>query len=408
MTKLKFTSATLLAILGLQPAVGLSESATSVSEMLSEGSTSLNFRYRYELVDQDGVANNANASTLKSRLTYKTAEYNGLTGVLEVDNVTVVGDEKYKTPTNGLSGYPIVADPDGTDLNQLSLAYKADDFIATLGRQRILHGGQRFVGGVGFRQNEQTYDAFSLATKSLGSWAVNYSYIWDVNRIFGPDDNSAVQAKAWESDSHIILASTSLAKGQGIKAYAYLLDFDHAVNPDAPRANSTKTLGVEYSGKFDGFNLKAAYATQSEYADNSSSYDADYLMAEITWPLKPAKVSLGYEVLGSDDGAAAFKTPLATLHKFQGWADMFLGTPPNGVEDSYVKLAGKVGPAKVAVFYHDFSADFGGDDLGTEFDLVVTYPIKKGLSAQLKYADYNAGTHKTDTEKVWFTINAKY
>ena len=174
MTKLKFTSATLLAILGLQPAVGLSESTTSVSEMLTEGSTSLNFRYRYELVDLDGVASNANASTLKSRLTYKTAEYNGLTGVLEVDNVTVVGDEKYKTPTNGLSGYPIVADPDGTDLNQLSLAYKADDFIATLGRQRILHGGQRFVGGVGFRQNEQTYDALTLSTKSLGSWTVNY------------------------------------------------------------------------------------------------------------------------------------------------------------------------------------------------------------------------------------------
>ena len=131
-------------------------------------------------------------------------------------------------------------------------------------------------------------------------------------------------------------------------------------------------------------------------------------MAQVTVPLKPAKLSLGYEVLGSDDGAAAFKTPLATLHKFQGWADKFLGTPANGVKDSYVKLAGKVGSAKVAVFYHEFSADFGGADLGSEFDVVATYPIKKGLSAQLKYADYNADSHASDTEKVWFTINAKY
>ena len=401
MKKLKFTSAAVLFLFSLQPAVGMADSASSVSEMLTEGDTSLNFRYRFELVDQDGVANNAEASTLKSRLTYKTAEFNGLTGVVEVDNVTVVGAEQYKTPTNGIAGYPIVADPDGTDLNQLSLAYKAEDVTATLGRQRILHGGQRFVGGVGFRQNEQTYDALTLATKSLGSWSVNYSYIWDVNRIFGPKD-SAVQAKVWESDSHIILGSTSLAEGHGLKAFAYLLDFENAA------ANSSSTVGFEYSGKFDGYSVKAGYATQSDYGDNPTSYDADYLMAEVTWPLKPAKLSLGYEVLGSDDGVAAFKTPLATLHKFQGWADKFLGTPANGVEDSYVKLAGKVGPVKMAVFYHQFSADVGGADLGSEFDVVATYPIKKGLSAQLKYADYNADSHASDTEKVWFTINAKY
>ena len=112
----------------------------------------LNFRYRFESVDQAGIDESANASTLKSRLTYKTATYNGVTGLVEVDNVTVVGAEQYKTPTNGLAGYPIVADPDGTDLNQLSLAYTADDYTATLGRQRILHAGQRFVGGVGFHK----------------------------------------------------------------------------------------------------------------------------------------------------------------------------------------------------------------------------------------------------------------
>ena len=401
MKKLKFISAAVFLFCGMQSTTGYSDTVTSVSEMLTEGDTSLNFRYRYELVDQVGIDESANASTLKSRLTYKTATFNGVTGLVEVDNVTVVGAEQYKTPTNGQAGYPIVADPDGTDLNQLSLAYAADDYTATLGRQRILHGGQRFVGGVGFRQNEQTYDALTLASKSLGSWSVNYSYIWDVNRIFGPKD-SAVQAKVWESDSHIILGSTSLAEGHSLKAYAYLLDFENAA------ANSSRTLGFEYSGKFDGFNLTAAYATQSDYGSNPNTYDADYLMAQVTVPLKPAKLSLGYEVLGSDDGAAAFKTPLATLHKFQGWADKFLGTPANGVKDSYVKLAGKVGSAKVAVFYHEFSADFGGADLGSEFDVVATYPIKKGLSAQLKYADYNADSHASDTEKVWFTINAKY
>ena len=402
MKKFRLASSAAVTILSMQPFMfGHGQTASSISEMLSEGDTSLSFRYRYEFVDQDGVAEDANASTLKSRLTYKSASYNGLTALMEVDNVTVIGDENYRTPTNGNVGYPIVADPDGTDFNQASLSYTTDDISATLGRQRILHGGQRFVGGVGFRQNEQTYDALTLSSKAADSVSVNYSYIWNVNRIFGPKD-SAVQAKRWESDSHIVYASMSPTKGQSLKGYAYLLDFANAA------ANSSSTYGVEYSGKFDGFALNAAYAVQSDYADNPLSYDADYMMAQITVPLKPISVALGYEVLGSDEGSAAFKTPLATLHKFQGWADKFLGTPANGVEDSYIKLAGKLGPAKVAFFYHDFSADFGGADLGSEIDVVATYPINKGLSVQLKYASYDSDGHASDTDKLWFTISAKY
>lgn len=402
MKKLRLASSAAAAILGIQPfMVGHADAASSIAEMLSEGDTSLSFRYRYEFVDQDGVAEDANASTLKSRLTYKSASYNGLTALMEVDNVTVIGDENYRTPTNGNIGYPIVADPDGTDFNQATLSYSDGSFSGTVGRQRILHGGQRFVGGVGFRQNEQTYDALTLSSKALGPVSLDYSYIWNVNRIFGPKD-SAVQAKRWESDSHIVYASMSPARGQSLKGYAYLLDFANAA------ANSSSTYGVEYSGKFDGFALSAAYATQSDYADNPTSYDADYMMAQVTLPLKPISIALGYEVLGSDQGTAAFKTPLATLHKFQGWADKFLGTPANGVEDSYIKLAGKLGPAKVVLFYHDFSADFGGADLGSEIDVVATYPIKKGLSVQLKYASYDADGHASDTDKLWFTISAKY
>ncbi|MDA9919347.1 hypothetical protein N9D72_03590 [Porticoccaceae bacterium] len=212
MKKLTLASSAIAAILGVQPfMMGHADTANSIAEMLSEGDTSLSFRYRYEFVDQDGVAEDANASTLKSRLTYKSASYNGLTALMEMDNVTVIGDENYRTPTNGNVGYPIVADPDGTDFNQAALSYSTADLSATLGRQRILHGGQRFVGGVGFRQNEQTYDALTLSSKALGPVSLDYSYIWNINRIFGPKD-SAVQAKRWQSDSHIVYASMSPAK----------------------------------------------------------------------------------------------------------------------------------------------------------------------------------------------------
>ena len=389
------------ALLSLQPFVATSaEDATSVSQMFTDGSASTFFRYRYEMVDQDGIDKDAGASTLKSRITWKSAAYNGFSAGLEVDNVTVIGNESYKTPTNGMAGYPIVADPKGTDVNQAFLSYSTSSSKTTVGRQRILHAGQRFVGGVGWRQNEQTYDALTVSLPDVNSVKIDFSYIWNVNRIFGPI-NSSVQAKQWGSDSHALLASYSPAKGHSLTGYAYLLDFDNAA------ANSTSTYGVDYKGKLGSATLAASVATQSDYADNPASFDTDYLMAELSMPVNGVTVALGYELLGGDEGVG-FKTPLATLHKFQGWADKFLGTPGTGLEDTYLKVAGKISGIPVVVFYHEFSADEGGADLGSEVDIVGTYKINKNLSAQLKYASYSADTHATDTDKVWLTLNMKF
>ena len=47
------------------------------------------------------------------------------------------------------------------------------------------------------------------------------------------------------------------------------------------------------------------------------------------------RLNAGYEVLGADNGVG-FATPLATGHKFQGWADKFLTTPGDGIEDVYI------------------------------------------------------------------------
>lgn len=374
----------------LQPCVQASaDPVNSFSEMLSEGDVSLSFRYRYEFVDQDGIDKTANASTLKTRLNFTSAPYQGFTSVLEMDNVTVIGDERYRTPSNGQTDYPIVADPDGTDVNQAFVAYKNTDYSATAGRQRILHGSQRFVGGVGWRQNEQTYDAFRFSSAAVGPLSIDYSYVWNVNRIFGPD-NSAAQAKQWDSDSHILFASYALAEAHTLNGFAYLLDFD-----DSP-ANSTSTYGIEYKGKFSMASVTASYATQSDYGDNSASFDTNYLMAEVSLPIKSVILTAGYELLGSDNGVG-FKTPLATLHKFQGWADKFLTTPGLGVEDSYLKVATKVADVNVAATYHDFSSNEGGEDYGSELDMVASYAFNKNVNAQLKYAAYSADTFATDT-----------
>jgi len=379
--------------------------SNSVGEMFTDGETKIDFRYRYEYVDDDKSPKEANASTLKSRITCSSASYKGFSGLVEVDNVSHIGGENYATPSNGKAGeYPIVADPDGTDINQIYLKYKGDSFTGIAGRQRILHSGQRFVGGVGWRQNEQTYDSVRVQlpiSTAITPVKIDYSYIWDVNRIFGPDTNGG-QPRRYESDSHALYASFSPAEGHTIGLFSYLLDFDNA------SVNSSETYGIEYKGTIGPVSIAATAATQSDYKENPVDYDAKYYMAELGYKIKGVALAAGYEQLGSDDGEFAFRTPLATLHKFQGWADKFLVTPADGIEDIYFKVAAKVVPAKLAMFYHDFSSDEGSDDYGTEFDVVATYPVNKNVSVQMKYARYDAEDFSTDTDKLWFTINMKF
>ena len=101
------------------------------------------------------------------------------------------------------------------------------------------------------------------------------------------------------------------------------------------------------------------------------------------------------------------------MHKFNGWADKFLGTPAGGLEDFYGSISYKVdaeGPMKGLKFdatYHDFSADVGGD-YGSEIDLQVSKKFGKNYYGGLKFADYNADGFATDTQKIWVTIGANY
>ena len=64
--------------------------------------------------------------------------------------------------------------------------------------------------------------------------------------------------------------------------------------------------------------------------------------------------------------------------------------------------------AGFSLIVHDFKADFGRADLGSELDVVATYPINKTVSVQLKYASYDADTHASNTDKFWMTVNAKF
>ena len=106
-------------------------------------------------------------------------------------------------------------------------------------------------------------------------------------------------------------------------------------------------------------------------------------------------------MLEGSPGEGKFTTPLATLHKFNGWADKFLATPANGLEDLYLAVNGSVKKKlKWAAIYHDFSANEGDADYGTELDLLLSYRTAWNQTFGLKTAFYEADTHAADTDKI--------
>ncbi|WP_281561111.1 alginate export family protein [Thalassomonas sp. RHCl1] len=370
--------------------------ADGVKKALGDSKVNLSFRARFENVDQDNIKDDASALTLKSRITVKTGAYNGFSVGAEVDNVTAIVDN-YNSTRNGETKYPKIVDPEGTDVNQLYLQFKGSKASFTAGRQRILHSGQRFVGGVGWRQNEQTYDGYRLQYKASDAFSLDYSYVYNINKIFGPRGSAADE----DGEFHLTNAVYKVNKDHKLSGYAYLLEYDH--NDD----KSTSTYGLSYNGNFGGIIANASYARQSDYKDSNKDFDADYLNLELGTKLGQVKVLAGYELLGSDNGVG-FTTPLATLHKFQGFADQFLATPGAGIEDIYFTAKTKVSGIKLSATYHDFSADEGSADWGSEIDLVAAYAVDKNYSVLLKYASYDADDHGSDTDKIWFQVAAKF
>jgi hypothetical protein len=414
----RVSAALVLATVAFVPAVLAADAAPATPEVtppasftdaLKGGEAHLEFRYRLESVEQEPFADDALASTLRSRLNYRTREWRGWSLFAEADNTTVLGDdEAYNSTTNGVTDRPIVADPEYTEVNQAYVQFKAGALTGVGGRQRITLDDHRFVGNVVWRQNEQTYDALTLKGSPRQDVQLHYSWIANVNRVFGPDEGA--QAANFHGAMHALHGKADFGKAGALTGFGYLFDIDNAP------ALSSQTLGLQWTGTHAltataKLNWIAGYANQRDGGDNPNDYSADYYRLEGGVTHGAIGFKAGYEVLGGDDTPNhAFQTPLATLHAFQGWADKFLTTPAGGVEDLYIGASGNLGPVALQLVWHDFKAEAFSQDYGNEWNASATYKFgaKKNYEALLKFADYQSDGYATDTTKVWVQFAATF
>jgi hypothetical protein len=384
-------------------------SAKTFTESMQQGSVvKINFRTRYEDVTEDIInatgetvgEKTADAWTTRSRLSYQSGVWNGFGFTAEMDNVSeMTNDVDYRTAANDPLNITsaVIADPVGTELNQGFISYTTFNNQIKYGRQRLILDNARFIGNVGWRQNEQTYDGVSLTNKAIRYTNFTYAYIKNVNRVFG-EDNAALGDL--NMNSHVLNASYTGFDAGKLIGYAYLLDVE---NPIAQFGLASDTFGARWQGAIgEMFTYNLEYAQQQD-AGVGEAYSADYMLAEGTYTVSRFSFGLGYELLGSDNGAYGFATPLATLHAFNGWADKFLATPKDGLEDKYLNIGITFAGAQALVSYHKFDADAGSADYGDEID----FSISKKTGAVVwtaKYAQYamgDAATKVTDTDKFW-------
>jgi hypothetical protein len=368
-------------------------------------------RLRYEGVDQVGVADDAQAVTMRVR-SGVVAKKGPFSFLVEAEGTLAIVED-YNSGLNGKTTFPTVADPENIELNRAQVQFTGlSKTVVTLGRQRINLDDQRFVGSVGWRQNEQTFDAVRIEYSGIKNVKADVTYSWSNRTIWGID-GFGVRSQAISGDN--VFANLSYKHKYGtFTGFAYLVDQDEAVVQSFRL--SSKTLGARAAGavplsKTLKLNYAISYARQSDYNNNPNNYSADYLLGELGFETKGFKLLGGYEQLSADSGLAltSFQTPLATLHKFNGWADKFLTTPANGLQDGYGTLSytkPKVGPFDtigLTASYHDYRSDRLSQHYGTEINLQFAAKMKK-YNFILKYADYNANAFATDTKKLWASV----
>jgi hypothetical protein len=359
-------------------------------------------RLRWENVDQGAL--DADAVTLRMRAGAEArlgslsllAEGEGTVAPVNDYNAFPFPiDDRQRRPE-----YAVVADPQNLELNRLQLQYKSKTVTATVGRQRINLDDQRWVGSVGWRQNEQTFDAARGEAK-LGPVSLDLTYAIAQRTISGED---AGPRTSFRGDFVFAGLGSKLGPVEG-KLFSYLLDY----NEDFFLANSSQTYGGFLGGTFPvkaaKLSFRASYARQSDYGGNPFGYAADYWSFEGGAKMAGFTLAGGWEQLGSDNGRS-LQTPMATLHKFNGWADLFLTTPPAGLEDAYVSLAKSFDRVKLLpglnanVVFHQFDSAAGDVEYGTEWDASAGFRLGK-VGLLVKYADYNAKGFGLDTRKLW-------
>ncbi|MDO9270868.1 MAG: alginate export family protein [Methylobacter sp.] len=417
-TKHPLSSASLLA-LSVVSGSALADINQKVEDALNfyhygkNGAVKFDLNTRWENVDQDrGPQKTANAVTSRLRAGLLSPVFHGIQGYAEYEgNLAMVED--FNSLRNGNTGYSTIPDPEKSELNQLWISYAGiPDTLIKGGRQRIKLDDDRFIGNVGWRQMETTFDSVLLThnNQQIFGLTVNAGYIGNVQTFTATNEHI---------EAPILNVNYKVGDYGNLVAYGYWLDYTERENYE----KSSQTYGLRMSNwQKPGDSLKlsdnyglvytAEWGHQEDYGHGATNYDTDRINLMGGFTAYNFTFQGAVEQLDGKGVNKTFDTPLGTNHAFQGWADLFLVTPRDGIRD----VSGAVfttldrGSVVLSGIYHDFTDDTGRFHYGKEYDFSALKKFGKHYSVLAKYAYYDANTFggTTDTQKIWIQGNINF
>jgi len=438
MKKIVMSAVALTAIIGSASSLSASEDGVNIfNDIKVKGE--IRPRYEYANVDK-ATSTSANAFTSRLHLTVTSGllSVEGLSATVGVQSVNNFGYTNYNLPgsnantdSDGLP-YDVINDPNVAMLSEASLDYTTGGTTLHAGRSQVNLDNQRFIGTVGWRQLERSYDTVYAANNSIEGLSLLGAYVYGFAGVGG--------VTTTESNSVLLNVKYKVADALVITAYDYMLNSPTKTGPYA----GNDTIGLSLTGKVDlgaKITYRAEYAIQNDAtmdfrktdatADNFKA-DANYFNLDLAANFSGFIAGLNYEHFSGSEsaGTTTFNPALGTNHKFNGWADIFFvgnAGPDGGLNDANLRLGYKTkGFGKLLAVYHNFQADedmaiVGATgtttNLGSEIDVVYANKIPgvNGLTGLVKYASYSAGGDETtfkntnqDKQVAWLQLDYKF
>lgn len=357
------------------------------------------------------------ALSYRLRLGSQTPLTQAIKAQLEFDHITSYWQANHSDGVR-FNNQPLIPDAPSTQLNQAFINIHWQTWLINIGKQSLNLNNQRHLGGNGFWHDEQTFDALLIQRTFNSDARLEYANITKAHRITGPNANAALSNKDINYNALLgqrpanVLGIHNL-NGQWLNYSFSWQDFHKfslfgldIKNHTAPNL-SHQTLGASYQFQKTLGHWKLHINGERSTQTRGNTVNIPYLRIKVGAAYLQWQAFYERERLSTKNNAA-FITPLASLHDFQGFTDQFLQTPQTGLTDDQLSLRFSQKGYRFTSAIHHFANAQQNQYLGKELDFDIQIPFSHSIDLNLRYGHFWSPKSKQTVQRLFLTGTAHF